>query len=66
MADFTITPEVERKVAYGQSLYASGKADGAREEREAMVRWLRAMRPNRLCTAGALADDFEAGEHRKP
>lgn len=28
---------VERRVDYGRSLYASGRADGAREEREAVV-----------------------------
>lgn len=50
---------VERRVDYGKSLYASGRADGAREEREAAVRYLAAI------GFKDLAGDFEAGEHRK-
>lgn len=41
--------------------WAVEESDGVREEREAVVRWLRDQGP----MASALADDIAAGDHRK-
>ena len=49
---------LREELAAEQALYDGLRADGAREEREAVVRWLDMFYPD-------LARMIEAGEHRK-
>lgn len=49
------------RVVFVDELLRREREAGAREEREAAVEWLRDQGP----TGSALADDIQAGEHRK-
>lgn len=77
MSEDPLTTEAGRQiVAAGKQLYAGGYADGAREEREAVVRWLRASidgwRGDGHVLGGVaeyvdlFAREIAAGEHRRP
>lgn len=68
------TPEGKQILEAGRVLYRGGKEDGVREEREAVTGWLNscashlAAHPHRSDTELIwwLAEQIEAGEHRKP
>lgn len=65
------TRTVARQVDYGAQMYASGKADGARGERAAVVGWLRRqaeryeLNPRFEALVTSLSNAIVAGEHRK-